>query len=62
MRGWLWLLALLIAAGGASLAWMMYPHVGLEYSRALFNFTIAATVVLAGLCVIAATADWWFRR
>ncbi|MCX7818762.1 MAG: hypothetical protein N2652_06100 [Kiritimatiellae bacterium] len=61
-RRWLWLLALLIAAAGGSIAWLMRPHVGLDYPRAAYNFTIAATVVLSGLCVIVATADWWFHR
>jgi|GEM_PF-1107591 len=62
LPGFLWTLALLIVAAGGSLALVLHPDVGIRYSRATLHFVVAATAVLAGLCVIAATANWWLRR
>lgn len=59
---WLWVLAVLIAAVGASLAYVIYPDVDIRFSRSLFNGVIAIFSALSLLCVICATANWWVRH
>ncbi len=62
LTAWLWWLAILIAIIGAAVAYMLRMNVINERALAWSNLAIAATVSLAGVCVISATSGWWMRR
>jgi len=59
---WLWWAGALIAIAGGAAYRLMRLGPSFERSAALANLVLAATIVLSGICVICATAHWWFRR
>jgi hypothetical protein len=61
VRG-LWWLAFLIVLAGGLLAYNFSLNEIDPSSKRLMGQTIMVTTVLAGICLIAATAKWWLRH
>lgn len=62
LTAWLWWLAILIGVVGGAVAHLLRINVVNTRAIAWSNLVIAASVSLAGICVICATSGWWMRR
>lgn len=62
LYGWLWWLALLIAAIGFTITYVLkLDTLNPDLDRQL-TLTAIVSIIGSGVCVIAATASWWMQR
>ena len=63
LTAWLWWLTLLILITGGAVYYLFRVSngSGAEMKQAE-SLTIAVTSILAGICVISATSNWWMKR
>ena len=63
LTAWLWWLTLLILIIGGSVYYLfrVSGSSGADMKQAA-NLTIAVTSILAGICIISATSNWWMKR
>jgi len=59
---WLWWLALLILLSGSGIAYWFHQQPANPAASQWFRLIVSFTAVGVGICIIAATADWWLRR
>lgn len=63
LTGWLWWLALLIAATGGAVCYMLSRnHPANPDMMQQMMLTAMVCVIGIGLCIIAATSRWWMQR
>ncbi len=62
LTAWLWWLALFLLASGAASAYLFHLRVPEPGALRAARLSIAVASVLAGVCVISATAKSWMRR
>lgn len=60
--GWLWWLALLIAAAASGVVYSLRQDVGNINAQQTISTVILFAVVGIGICIISATAHWWLNR
>jgi hypothetical protein len=60
--GGLWWAALVSAIAGSAITYVLSLDRLGPGTRHDWTLSLTATVVVVGLCIICATADWWMRR
>ena len=61
VRSLLWLSLLILLIGGL-LTFILYTQNAHPQARLTMNVALTLTIVMSGLCVICATAQWWNTR
>ncbi len=61
-NGWLYWLAGGVILVGGGIAYMLSERAYDPDMRNAMAMVIFGTAVIAGICIIAATAGWWFKR
>ena len=59
-KSWLWWAALIALLAGGGLGYLFSLDPSRHPNQAQLIWAISGAI--AGVCVISATADWWFRR
>lgn len=63
LTSWLWWLSLLILITGGAIYYLFRMNTaGGQHTMQAANLTAAVSLVLAGVCIISATSNWWMRR
>lgn len=61
-RGFLWLALLILAVGGVISYLLYHFRSPQDLTQAGFRIAIAATVILAGVSLVAGTSGFWMRE
>ena len=61
-NGWLWWTAFYVLCGGGVLYWVVDQQAQDPADDKLATMIACGAILLAGVCVISATADWWLKR
>lgn len=59
---WLWKVAVVIGFVGGGITYLLYLEGVRRGTMRLFRISLFATILLTGICIICATANWWIKR
>jgi CHASE2 domain-containing sensor protein len=62
LYGWLWWLALIFAAIGGLVSYLLLLNPINPELRQQLMMTATFSIISVGVCIIAATAHWWMHR
>lgn len=60
--GWLWAVALVILIVGGTATFLLSKEKLNPRAQKAMIVCLAGTVIGTGICVIAATSDWWLQK